>query len=343
MEPPEMEPPGLRLQKYLKEQLKKFGKTPFVIPFAIGISAAVYYLVVLYGSGVCLIGLLTPLMLLGICWYFGIKSVKKLLLIGVLASLVFTGVLAATITDQYQHIEYKVGVSDGKNANVTLKEGALQPLYGDKTTVYEYSVTVHVKNNATLVTDVEVVIQSVHFPSATSEAFPMTERDRNVTNIATGEANITYVYNTTLSTPVNVYWFLVNVSGEVDPVVAADYSTSPTSPLIGPMSKDTNTILSLMLPISLYQTFVSVFPLYALIVVMIWWTRRTRKVRKDQMNKWEAERAKEEAKKPKEDAKVSLQRKAMGLDDEGTFVCSECGADVPADATKCPKCGEKFE
>jgi len=338
-----MEPPGLRLQKYLKEQLKKFGKTPFVIPFAIGISAAVYYLVVLYGSGVCLIGLLTPLMLLGICWYFGIKSVKKLLLIGVLASLVFTGVLAATITDQYQHIEYKVGVSDGKNANVTLKEGALQPLYGDKTTVYEYSVTVHVKNNATLVTDVEVVIQSVHFPSATSEAFPMTERDRNVTNIATGEANITYVYNTTLSTPVNVYWFLVNVSGEVDPVVAADYSTSPTSPLIGPMSKDTNTILGLMLPISLYQTFVSVFPLYALIVVMIWWTRRTRKVRKDQMNKWEAERAKEEAKKPKEDAKVSLQRKAMGLDDEGTFVCSECGADVPADATKCPKCGEKFE
>jgi hypothetical protein len=343
MEPPEMEPPGLRLQKYLKEQLKKFGKTPFVIPFAIGVSAAVYYLVVLYGSGVCLIGLLTPLMLLGICWYFGIKSVKKLLLIGVLASLVFTGVLAATITDQYQHIEYKVGVSDGKNANVTLKEGALQPLYGDKTTVYEYSVTVHVKNNATLVTDVEVVIQSVHFPSATSEAFPMTERDRNVTNIATGEANITYVYNTTLSTPVNVYWFLANVSGEVDPVVAADYSTSPTSPLIGPMSKDTNTILSLMLPISLYQTFVSVFPLYALIVVMIWWTRRTRKVRKDQMNKWEAERAKEEAKKPKEDAKVSLQRKAMGLDDEGTFVCSECGADVPADATKCPKCGEKFE
>mgnify|MGYP007070555109 CR=1 FL=1 len=339
MEPPEMEPPGLRLQKYLKEQLKKFGKTPFVIPFAIGISAAVYYLVVLYGSGVCLIGLLTPLMLLGICWYFGIKSVKKLLLIGVLASLVFTGVLAATITDQYQHIEYKVGVSDDKN--VTMTEGALQPLYGDKTTVYEYSVTVHVKNNATPVTEVEVVIQSVRFPSATSDTFSMTERSRQVLNNTTGEANVRYVYNTTLSTPVNVYWFLAKVSG--DTLVAADYSTSPTSPLLGPMSKDTNAILGLMLPISLYQTFASVFPLYALIVVMIWWTRRTRKMRKDQMNKWEAERAKEDAKKPKEDAKVSLQRKAMGLDDEGTFVCSECGADVPAAATKCPKCGEKFE
>jgi hypothetical protein len=113
--------------------------------------------------------------------------------------------------------------------------------------------------------------------------------------------------------------------------------------LPGPMSKDTNAILSLMLPLSLISTFVSVFPLYGLIVVMIWWTRRTRRMRKDQMEKWEEEHAKEEAKKPKQDAKVSLQRKAMGLEDEGTFVCSECGADVPAAATKCPKCGEKFE
>jgi ribosomal protein L40E len=25
------------------------------------------------------------------------------------------------------------------------------------------------------------------------------------------------------------------------------------------------------------------------------------------------------------------------------FVCSECGAEVPADADKCPGCGEKFD
>jgi ribosomal protein L40E len=33
----------------------------------------------------------------------------------------------------------------------------------------------------------------------------------------------------------------------------------------------------------------------------------------------------------------------MGLEKEEGFVCSECGADVPADAKKCPKCGEKFD
>ena len=26
-----------------------------------------------------------------------------------------------------------------------------------------------------------------------------------------------------------------------------------------------------------------------------------------------------------------------------TFECSECGAEVPANATRCPKCGAKFD
>jgi len=25
------------------------------------------------------------------------------------------------------------------------------------------------------------------------------------------------------------------------------------------------------------------------------------------------------------------------------FVCSACGAEVPADATECPQCGDKFD
>jgi ribosomal protein L40E len=33
----------------------------------------------------------------------------------------------------------------------------------------------------------------------------------------------------------------------------------------------------------------------------------------------------------------------MGLEKEEGFVCSECGADVPAEAKACPKCGEKFD
>jgi hypothetical protein len=340
MEPPEMEPPAKRLQRYFKEQFVKFGKTPFVIPFAIAVSAAVYYLVFLYGSNlVCLSGLVTPLTLLGICWYFGIKSVKRLLVIGVLASLVFGGVLGAAYTNDYQHIDYKIGASNDKN--LTLTGGTLQPIYQSEGAVYEYRVTLHLHDNATPVKDVVVLIEKVGFPTTTAESFNMTEQSRQVLNSTTGKAIVNYTYNTTLSNPVNAYWFSANVSGDI--IVAADFISTPVGPLIGPTSKNTNAILGIMVPISLVNAFTGMFPIYSLIVVLIWWTRRARKMRKDQMEKWELERTKEDAKKPKEDAKVSLQRKAMGLEDEGTFVCSECGADVPAEATKCPKCGEKFE
>jgi len=340
MEPPEMEPPGVRFQKYLKEQLKKFAKTPFVIPLAIGISAIVYYFVILYGSSFCLIGLVTPLVLLGVCWYFGVRSVKKLLIVGVLASVILAGVYSATITNQYQHLKYNAGASDDKN--VTLQNGTVQPLYGDKATVYEFGVTLHVKNNASDVTDVVVVIQTMGLPSYSYKNYTMVEQSREILNNTTGEVKVRYVYNTTVPDPVNWYLFGANISNNW--YVAADFSSNPAKWLAGPMAKDTNAILGVVLPIALLQSFISsVFPTYAIIVVMIWWLRRTRRMRKTEMEKWEEKRAKEEAMKPKEDVKVSLQRKAMGLEDEGTFVCSECGADVPAEATVCPKCGEKFE
>lgn len=335
-----METPAQRLQKYISEQFKKFAKTPFIIPSIIGASTLVYYLVIIYGSTFCLSGLITPIVLLGLCWYSGIKGVKKLVLIGVVASLVFSVVYAAALTDNYQHIDYKVGASN--DGNITLRNGTLQPLYGDQNTVHVFSVTVHVMNSTATVTDVAVLIQTVKFPSSHSENFTMTNVSRTVTNLTTGEANIVYVYNTTLSSPVNTYVFWANVSGTW--YLAAEYSTGQAMWLPGPMFKDSGAIVLTILPISLFQVFASTFPLYAMIVLMIWWTRRARKMREKQLEKWEEERAKEEARKPKEEAKVkSLQRQAMGLEDEGTFVCSECGADVPADATVCPKCGEKFD
>ena len=65
-------------------------------------------------------------------------------------------------------------------------------------------------------------------------------------------------------------------------------------------------------------------------------------MREQQLSKWETEKEKKKAEEGKE-AKVPSLAKAMGLEKEETFVCSECGADVPADATVCPKCGEKFD
>jgi transcription initiation factor IIE alpha subunit len=86
-----------------------------------------------------------------------------------------------------------------------------------------------------------------------------------------------------------------------------------------------------------------VFPIFALLLLMVWWTKRARRMRVEAFEKAVAEREKETKDVPKVETKVSLAR-AMGTDKaEGGFVCSECGADVPADAKVCPKCGEKFD
>ncbi len=102
------------------------------------------------------------------------------------------------------------------------------------------------------------------------------------------------------------------------------------------------------MPSSCELIFIQFFPMYAIMVFMIWWTKRARRMREQQISKWEAESrkkiAEEKAKEQKEDTKVPSLAKAMGLEPAGdTFVCSECGTDVPSDATVCPKCGEKFD
>jgi rubrerythrin len=77
---------------------------------------------------------------------------------------------------------------------------------------------------------------------------------------------------------------------------------------------------------------------------MVWWMRRARRLREDSVKRFEEKRREVEAKVPKDDTKVPSLQRAMGLEPEpSTFVCSDCGADVPAEARKCPVCGEKFE
>ena len=150
-----------------------------------------------------------------------------------------------------------------------------------------------------------------------------------------------YYFATTVSDPVNQFVFWANVSGTW--YLAADYSEGTEAGLLGPIYSDTWEIAKPMLYYSSIQAYLQFFTIYALLVGMIWWTRRARKMREKSLEKWEQKRKETEAQTPKDETKVPSLAKAMGLESEDTFVCSECGADVPSDATKCPMCGEKFE
>jgi ribosomal protein L40E len=329
-----METPAKRLELYLKGLFQEFKKTPLPIPVGIALAAGVYALVLLYAGTFCLGGIITPLFMLGIMWQFGVKGVKKLLIVGIVACMAFAGVWVVYFTDFYQHVEPKIATSE----NATLTDGIVTPLFGDSSTIFNYTLTVHIPNANATVEDVSVATASVAFPSAKANNYTML-RDP----IKSNDTVLYYYYNTRVTKPINQYIFWANVSGTW---YIADERLDDGSELAinGPIFKSTWAVMAPLVPISFVQSFVGVYPLYALLLLMIWWTRRARKMRVEAYEKAIEERSKEKEGITETRAKVPSLAEAMGKETslEG-FVCSECGADVPAEAKRCPKCGERFD
>lgn len=91
----------------------------------------------------------------------------------------------------------------------------------------------------------------------------------------------------------------------------------------GPVNADMNKVLSNSLLSGVLVAFVNMAMLFYILILMTWWMDRSKK----KINQMEQKRAKAKEKK--------------AVDEK--FVCSDCGADVPADAVKCPACGASFE
>lgn len=340
-----MESPGTpagRLQELIKNQFEKFKKLPYEIPAAVAIALAalVYFLVATYASTNCFAPLLTPLVLLGLLWYFDTKSVKKLFIIGVVAGFVFAG---AGMYARLSMDNHTLGFVATSEDNLALTNGTMEPLRGDAQTIHYYNITVRNASGIPVIeNEVRVLIISIGFPNSALE-------NRSLAKVSEERVNESgkifwvahYSYSTTTPHPYNYYFFNVKVNDTW--ILGADYSTGSARLLSGPLFQDSPTVVGALVLPSIFQVFISTFPVYAILVLMIWWTRRARRMREDQIKKYQEEREKEEAEAPaKGKAKTPSLQKAMGLEEE-TFVCSECGADVPADATVCPKCGEKFD
>jgi len=320
-------PPGQRFQKYLMELFEKFKKTPYTIPVGAAIIAGVFYLllVVLFDS--CLVTLIPPFLMLGVYWMFNIKRAKKLLLAG------FIGCLAMFAAETYFFVGYFSDVEpvEARSENGLLTDGYVTPLKADMdTTVFNYTVKVNVNTSASTIEDVTVLIMGLN-----------DFWNESMTLLSSNDTVATYYYTTTLSDPINYYVFWARIDGQS--YVAAHFEDMYESPILGPISTDRWHVAQPVAYYSALQTLVQFFGIYALIVGMIWWTRRARRMRMEQISKWEEKQKKALKDAPKEETKVPSLAKAMGLEEDETSVCSECGADVPGDATVCPKCGEKCE
>jgi ribosomal protein L40E len=335
------------LQKKFKAWLKNFGKNPVAIPVVVALTCGIFYLSVAYLGAFCLSNMIAPLFLLGMLWSIDVKRVRKLLIIGAVTTLIFGTILALFLVDNLQHVKSVDALSEDKTTAV----GTLSPLFGGPQTVFTYNLTITLTNDSQTLDNVSVLIFKLGQSGGKEYNYTMTQvnsdshtETNSTTNVTITTRHYNYTYVSTFTTPINQYLYRVEISGVW--MTAGDRGTANRVFYIqGPIYTDTWKVTSPILPSAIQYAYIYVFGPYAIILGMIWWTRRARRMRAQQAEKWEKERAKDEAEKPKVESKVSRVPSlatAMGKD-EDTFVCSECGADVPSDATVCPKCGEKFE
>ncbi len=330
-------------KKKFKEWYVKFGKTPIAIPVIIALSCLVFYGSIIYLGAACLSNLIAPLFLLGMLWSVNIKSAKKLAIIGAVTTLFFCLLLSVFLVDSLQHVEPQDAVSDDQKTMV----GTLSPWYGGKDTLFRFNLTVTLVNDSQELYGANVIIFELNTGGGDEVNYSMGEPTSSY-SYNTTQDNITvttriynFTYASVIPTPINQFLFRTNISndwmsaGEFDDLGHLFF-------LQGPIYKDSWAVLMPILPSAFEYGYIYVFGPYLIIIGMIWWTRRARRMRKQQLEKWEKEHEKADGEKPKEASKVPSLASAMGKEDE-SFVCSECGADVPADATVCPKCGEKFD
>lgn len=333
--------PADRLIKMFKDLFEKFKKTPYTIPTAIGITAGLHYLMMVYMMSSCWIGLLPPLLLFGLFWYFDIKRVRKLLLYGFIGCTVLMFVSTAALVGWFQALEPAVAYSP--EADPILVDGIVDPFTGGKSTVFTYNVTLRLTNDSMVnVTDVDVYVLMGSLGTVTNESMILI----NPTGESVDNGSyVEYYYHhvAMLSEPINQFEFRAFINNTW--VAATDYYEGDPISIAGPIFSDPWAVAwPIIRYITLYQSYAQFFAIFAILCGMVWWMRRARRMREKAIEQYEARRKEMEAKPVEDDARVPSLSRAMGLEKEpDTFVCSECGVDVPADAKRCPSCGEKFD
>jgi ribosomal protein L40E len=329
-----MDTPGDRLVNYVKQWLKDFSKTKFAIPTIVALTCLVYYAVVTSFTVVCFSNLIAPLLMLGLLWASGVRRVRKLLLIGAIAYVIFSMILSVVVVTQLQHVDpIEARTSDGKVV------GSLDPWYVDEGVPFTFKLRANLTDSNMVVGSAHVQLIGINSFDSSTDNLTMTLETQYVSNV-TNVAMYNFTLTTTTTSPISQFLFRLDLNGTWTTV--GDYVDGETYYIQGPTFKDSWAVAGPVTVSAFQIDLFYVFGPYAMVLGMIWWTRRARRMRQKQVEKWQAEHEKDKAEKPKTTSKVQSLDAAMGKVDEG-FVCSECGSDVPADATVCPKCGEKFD
>ncbi len=188
---------------------------------------------------------------------------------------------------------------------IALENGTVIPGRGPPGAMYTFTANLSVPGTAN-VSNYAVYVNLTTVDGTTSPL--LMTGDANDTNLSDGRW---YSKTVPVDEHIYIFWFSVTVRNGT----STTWFVSPWK--VGPITAGYGTLYGFSL---YYGVFALILPisLYFIILMLFWWTTRAR-----------------------------MERQRLGMATEAEtdtgFMCTNCGADVPAAAEKCPKCGAVFE
>ncbi len=287
-----------------------FRKGPwFRILYVLVLSLIVYALIVLYAN--CLTLILAPVVMFIVPYYMKERRLRHYALNGVVVLLV-AGLLFAYVFASSLSVD--AAPQSVSQSGILLVNGTVDPTRGPANSQFTFTVTLKVPaggspNDYSLWVNMTLIHATEFIPL---RSVAMIAADASDANLTDGK-----VYTATFPLSEDIYYFFF----AVDKTGGASETWIQTYGAVGPVVTGFPTFFGFAFVYGMLGLMLPVISLYYLILMLYWYTQRAK-----------------------------AQREALGgapppkaaATDTG-FMCTNCGADVPEDAAKCPKCGAVFE
>ena len=296
-------------QDELKERFLKFREKKYAMPLGLALALLIGLLLIPFLGALCFGSLLIALVGFYVPYYFGLKDRRKLAVWGVVFVVVLG--IAYTMMAGVGSINSMEGLqlesSDGLLVN-----GTVEPYRGEASTEHTFFVTVTDSSSGNYSVNVVITdqysLQEVGNHTMSS-AGAVAGGERFVSSAITLDSQSVYSYH-----------FTTNATGAwVD-----------TFESYGPVHQSDVEMFIHYLPLFTMALLIQVGLLFYLLLAFNWYSERSRA------------RMEEIVRQRKEMQGIEVGSTAAPETME-KFVCSECGADVPASAKNCPQCGESFD
>jgi ribosomal protein L40E/energy-coupling factor transporter transmembrane protein EcfT len=303
-----------------KKRLDEFSRKKYAVPIGLALTIVITTLLLVFLWYECFSLILIAIVAYAIPFYLGLKNRKKLALFGVVLFIILG--LAFTASSFYTFKGFE-GSTVGSDNNILIN-GKVAPYQGDASTTYAFSV-LFVGDNGTGQVWTNI-----------SNVWPGDVDSINETMVKFGPEPGGYVFVLNKTLPKGIYQYhFVALSG-------SDYVRTSTW-AIGPLAVSDEVLFEQLLYTRMVVVWLEIGTLFYMILALTWWMDSSKKRTEELRKRMEEDKKTKDASKQKIGKESAVGKPGTKKKTVEKFVCSECGEEVPADAKKCPRCGEPFE